>query len=69
MRALGAVGTETPLLAELFLPETARRLPDDPRLLAVSSLASVATAIALSLFDARRAAELKRRLAAGAGDR
>lgn len=67
MRALGAV-EKTPLLAELFLPETARRLPGDPRLLAVSSLASVAMAIALSLFDSERAADLERRLAAGDGD-
>ncbi|MGE5282696.1 MAG: hypothetical protein ACM3N0_10330 [Chloroflexota bacterium] len=68
MRALRTVGEETPLLAEVFLPETARRLPDDPRLLAISTMRSVATAVALSLFDPARAAELERRLAAGDGD-
>jgi hypothetical protein len=63
-----AGGRDLPVLAELFLPETARRLPNDPRLLAISTLRSVATAIALSLFDAPRAAELERQLAAGAAD-
>jgi hypothetical protein len=63
-----AGGRDLPVLAELFLPETAKRLPNDPRLLAISSLRAVATAIALSLFDAPRAAELERQLAAGAAD-
>jgi hypothetical protein len=63
-----AGGRDLPVLAELFLPETARRLPNDRRLLAVSGLRSVATAVALSLFDAPRAAELERQLAAGAAD-
>jgi hypothetical protein len=63
-----AGGRELPVLAELFLPETAKRLPNDPRLLAVSTLRSVATAVALSLFDAPRAAELERQLVAGAAD-
>jgi hypothetical protein len=63
-----AGGRDLPVLAELFLPETAKRLPNDPRLLAISTLRSVATAVALSLFDAPRAAELERQLAAGAAD-
>jgi hypothetical protein len=63
-----AGGRDLPVLAELFLPETARRLPNDPRLLAISTLRSVATAVALSLFDHERAAELERQLAAGAAD-
>jgi hypothetical protein len=63
-----AGGRDLPVLAELFLPETAKRLPNDPRLLAISALRSVATAVALSLFDAPRAAELERQLAAGAAD-
>ncbi|HEX3608689.1 MAG TPA: hypothetical protein VHU14_03325 [Solirubrobacterales bacterium] len=63
-----AGGRDLPVLAELFLPETAKRLPNDPRLLAISGLRSVATAVALSLFDAERAAELERQLAAGAAD-
>jgi hypothetical protein len=69
MRVLRTVGERTPVLTELFLPESARRLPDDPRLLAISTLRSVATAVALSLFDPEQAAELERQLAAGDGDR
>lgn len=63
-----AGGRELPVLAELFLSESTKRLPNDPRLLAVSLLRSVATAVALSLFDPERAAELERQLAAGAAD-
>lgn len=63
-----AGGRELPVLAELFLSESAKRLPNDPRLLAVSLLRSVATAVALSLFDPERAAELERQLAAAAAD-
>lgn len=64
-----AGGRDLPVLAELFLSESARPLPSDPRLLAISTLRSVATAVTLSLFDPVRAAELERQLAAGAGDR
>lgn len=64
-----AGGRDLPVLAELFLTESTRRLPTDPRLLAISTLRSVATAVALSIFDPERAAELERQLAAGAGDR
>lgn len=67
LRTVG--GGDLPVLAELFLPESARRLPSDPRLLAISTLRSVATAVTLSLFDPERAAELERQLAAGAADR
>lgn len=63
-----AGGRELPVLAELFLSESVKRLPADPRLLAVSTTRSVATAVALSLFDPDRAAELERQLAAGAAD-
>jgi hypothetical protein len=63
-----AGGRDLPVLSELFLSESARRLPNDPRLLAVSTLRSVATAVTLSLFDPERAAELERQLAAGAAD-
>lgn len=65
---LRAVGPELPVLAETFLPDTARRLPTDPRLLAVSGLRAVATGVALSLFDPQLGAELERQLAAGASD-
>ena len=64
-----AGGRDVPVLAELFLSESAKRLPNDPRLLAISGVRSVATAVALSLFDPERAAELERQLAAGASDR
>jgi hypothetical protein len=64
-----AGGRDLPVLAELFLSESAKRLPSDRRLLAISTLRSVATAVALSLFDPERAAELERQLAAGASDR
>lgn len=64
-----AGGRDLPVLAELFLTESTKRLPDDPRLLAISTVRSVATAVALSLFDPERAAELERQLAAGADDR
>lgn len=64
-----AGGRDLPVLAELFLSESARPLPSDPRLLAISTLRSVATAVTLSLFDPERAAELERQLAVGAADR
>lgn len=63
-----AGGRELPVLAEMFLSESVKRLPGDPRLLAVSTTRSIATAVALSLFDPERAAELERQLAAGAAD-
>ncbi len=63
-----AGGRDLPVLAEFFLSESAKRLPNDPRLLAVSTLRSISTAVALSLFDPERAAELERQLAAGAAD-
>jgi hypothetical protein len=68
LHVLRSAGERTPVIAELFLPESADRLPGDPRLFPVSGLHAVAVAIALSIFDAPRAAELKRRLAAGAPD-
>ncbi len=64
-----AGGRDLPVLAELFLSESAKPLPGDPRLLAISTLRSVATAVTLSLFDPERAAELERQLAVGADDR
>jgi hypothetical protein len=64
-----AGGRDLPVLAELFLTESTRRLPTDRRLLAISTLRSVATAVSLSIFDPERAAELERQLAADPGDR
>jgi hypothetical protein len=69
LHVLRTVGPETPVLAELLLPDTARRLPADRRLLAISGLSTVATGVALSLFDPQLGAELERQLAAGSGDR
>jgi hypothetical protein len=63
LHVLRTVGPETPVLAELLLPDTARRLPADPRLLAISGLSTVATGVALSLFDPQLGAELERQLA------
>jgi hypothetical protein len=68
LHVLRAVGDRMPVLAELFLPESANRLPEDPRLLTISGLRAVAVAVSLSIFDAPRAAELQRQLAADAAD-
>lgn len=43
LHVLRTVGPRLPVLAELLLPDTARRLPADPRLLAISGLRAVAT--------------------------
>ncbi|HEX6688516.1 MAG TPA: hypothetical protein VF085_07605, partial [Solirubrobacterales bacterium] len=55
------VDAQTPLLAELFLPDHAGRLPADRNLFALSSLNAIAAATALSLVDPAGAAELERR--------
>ncbi len=68
LRTLGCVGANVPVLAELFQPDTAARLPDDRRLLAISSMRAVVIAVTLSIFEPKRAAELERRLAADATD-
>jgi hypothetical protein len=68
LHVLQAVDERMPVLAELFLPESANRLPDDPRLLGISGLRAVAVAVALNIFDAPRAAEFQRQLAADAAD-
>jgi len=58
LHVLQALGPETPLLAELFLPESVERLPADPRLLPVSVLESVSAAMALTVFNPERARQL-----------
>lgn len=65
LRVLQALGARTPVIAEVFLTESAARLPGDPRLLAISSLRAVVIAVALSIFDPERGAELEQQLAAG----
>jgi len=65
---LRCTGPSLPVLAEVFLPETAHRLPEDKRLVILSGLRSIGTAVALSLFAPERALELEREIAAGAPD-
>jgi hypothetical protein len=62
------VDPHTPLVAELFLPDHAARLPADRNLFAVSSLNAIAAATALSLVDPEAAAELERRFTPGRGE-
>ena len=59
------IDPRTPLLAQLFLPDNATRLPRDPNLFAISSLTAISAATALSLVDPEAAAELERSFAAG----
>jgi hypothetical protein len=64
-----AGGRDLPIVAQLFLQETAERLPADPRLLPISGLRAVATAVALSLFDPEKAMALEREIAVAVPDR
>lgn len=61
-----AVSAETPIAAELFLPDPAHGVHSDPRLLIVSGLRTVTEAIALTVFDPHAAETLKERLSASA---
>jgi hypothetical protein len=63
MHVLRTLGPRTPVLAELFLPESVERLPADPRLLPVSALQAVAGAMALTIFDPERSRALEQALA------
>jgi hypothetical protein len=67
LRVRHAVGSETPIVAEFFLPDHADHRPD-PRLVEISALQTVTAAIALTLFDPGGAAALKERLSAKALD-
>jgi hypothetical protein len=58
-QVLRAPGAETPTIAELFLPSNVERLPADRRLLPFSSLQAVSGALALTVFNPERAAELE----------
>jgi hypothetical protein len=62
LHVLRTVGPETPVLAELFLPDSVERLPEDRRLLPVCALQAVAGALALSIFDPERSQALVRTL-------
>src|SRR5262249_12621864 len=68
LHVLRGIGKEVPVLSELFLPESANRLPEDPQLLAISSLRAIAIAVALSPFDPPRAAALQEQLASDSAE-
>jgi hypothetical protein len=59
LHVLRLTGEETPVVAEMFLPDSVRRLPRDRRLSAVSTLDAISTAIAFSVLDTRAAAALE----------
>lgn len=62
------IDPRTPLVAELFLPDHAGRLPADRNLFALSSFSAIAAATALSLVDPEAAAELERRFTPRQGE-
>lgn len=62
LHTLRALPERTPVVAELFLPETIERLPVDPRLIAISNVEAVAAALALTVFNPARARALARNL-------
>jgi len=68
LRVRQAVGSETPIVAESFLPAHAGHTRSDPSLVAISALQTVTAAISLTLFDPDAAAALKERLSAKALD-
>ena len=59
LHVLRLTGADTPIVAEMFLPDSVRRLPRDPRLSIVSTLDVISTAIAFSVLDTRAAAALE----------
>ena len=67
LHSLRAIGPDVPVLAELFLPESAERLPEDRRLLPVCVLEAVAAALALSVFNPERSDALVHGLDARSG--
>lgn len=67
LHVLRMLPADTPVVAELFLPESATRLPADRRLLTVAVLEAVAGALALSVFNPERAQVLQQKLEAEAG--
>ena len=54
------------MIAELFLPETAKRLPEDPRLLTFAGLEVLSAAVALSIFEPAEGARIERGMAVDA---
>jgi hypothetical protein len=68
LHVLHAAGEEVPIVAELFRPESASRLPGDRRLLAISTLRAVVVAVTLSIFDVGKSEQLEREFSEGAAD-
>jgi hypothetical protein len=66
LRVLDLLGPQVPVIADVFLPDGLDRLPEDPRLFVVSSLQSVAAAVAIGIFEPERAAALERQLSGDA---
>lgn len=62
LHTLKALPPHTPVVAELFLPETIERLPADPRLIAISNVEAISAALALTVFNPERARALARNL-------
>jgi len=63
LHVLRALGPDTPVLGELFLPDSVERLPTaDPRLLPFSGLQAISAAMALTVFNPERARELEQAL-------
>lgn len=62
LHTLDALPPRTPVVAEVFLPETVERLPADPRLIAISNLEAISAAMALTVFNPERARALARNL-------
>jgi hypothetical protein len=59
LHVLRLTDAETPIVVEMFLPESVRRLPSERRLSAVSTLDMVSTAIAFSILDTKAAVALE----------
>ncbi len=68
LHVLHAAADEIPVVAELFLPGTAARLPADRRLLAVSTLRTVVVAVTLSIFDIEKSRKLEREFTESAAE-
>lgn len=64
LHVLRSLHAETPVLVELFLPSSVERLPTDRRLLPLSNLQAISGALALTVFNPERAAELEGQLEA-----
>lgn len=66
LHVLRVVGPSVPVIAELFLPETAKRLPEDPRLLTFAGLEVLSAAVAINIFEPAEGARIERGMAVDA---